>query len=260
VVSVAWPLSTSSRPLTGFTNRSLLTLHLARPRNLYPHTGHPADDTTTPSLLHNPVPVPGLSSGVMTDQAWFRNRLTVLLAQDVLLAGAVAMARCAPFRESTLWLHKRTPPSPLLRAPFPQVQRLTKPDPSPQTDRLKLGGIHRAQPFSHNFDQEAYHQFFVAGWSHLARPRQVAEYERLRDWRATRDDVGSADDDGSGCGGGGACGFAACGGAVGAGAACSGIAAEGQVEDTCGAGCVSSCGGGDGGGDGCGGGGCGCGG
>lgn len=47
----------------------------------------------------------------MTDQAWFRNRLTVLLAQDVLLAGAVAMARCAPFRESTLWLHKRKPPS-----------------------------------------------------------------------------------------------------------------------------------------------------
>lgn len=211
-----------------FDTWSLLTLHLARPRNLYPHCGLPADDPSTPSLLHNPTPSP---SGVMPDSSWFRNRLTVLLAQDTLLSAAAAMARCAPFRESTLWLHN---------------------DPQERTDRLKLGGIHRAQPFSHHFEKGAYHQYFIAKWAHLTRERKVAEYEKLRDWKATRDDVGSNDDDGGGGCGGGGCGFICGTGAAAGAAACAGVV--GEVGDTCGSGCVSSCGGGgDGGCGGCGG-------
>jgi len=215
-----------------FDTWSLLTFHLARPRNLYPHSGFPADDEATPALLHNPVGDKSrVRSGVMPDHEWFKNRLTVLLAQDVLLSGAAAMARCAPFRESTLWLHKHE---------------------RERTDRLKLGGIHRAQPFSHHFEKGAFHQYFIAGWAHLSRPLQIAEYERLRDWRATRDDVDSSNSDSSGCGGGG-CGFM-CGAAMGAtGAACSGVV--GEVGDTCQSGCVSTCSscGGDGGCGGCGG-------
>ncbi|KAK0616944.1 hypothetical protein B0T14DRAFT_605114 [Immersiella caudata] len=148
-----------------FDTWSLLTLHLSRPRNLYPHCGLPASDASTPSLLHNPTPSP---TGIMPDTAWFTNRLTILIAQDVLLTAAAAMARCAPFRESTLWLHN---------------------SPQERTDRLKLGGIHRAQPFSHHFEKGEYHQYFIAKWAHLTRERKIAEYEKLRDWKATREDV-----------------------------------------------------------------------
>ncbi|KAK4171642.1 hypothetical protein QBC36DRAFT_305127 [Triangularia setosa] len=219
-----------------FDSWSLITLHLARPRNLYPHNGFPADDSTTPSLLRNPLLHSSkLGSGNMPDSSWFKNRLTLLLGQDTLLCAAAAMARCASFRQSTLWLHKHT---------------------DERTDRLKLGGIHRAQPFSHHFEKGAYHQYFVAGWAHLSRRLKLGEYERLRDWKATRHDVGSSDTD-SGDGGGGGCGFL-CGAvaAGGAAAACSGV--TGEIGDTCGSGCVSSCssGGGDGG-DGGDGGGCG---
>ncbi|KAK4200874.1 hypothetical protein QBC40DRAFT_199379 [Triangularia verruculosa] len=216
-----------------FDSWSLITFHLARPRHLYPHNGFPADDTTTPSLLHNPVPIcRQIGSGSMPDKAWFENRLSLLLAQDTLLVAATAMARCATFRQSTLWLHKHA---------------------DERVDRLKLGGIHRAQPFSHHYEKGAYHQYFVAGWSHLSRRLKIAEYERLRDWKATREDVGSSDaDDGSG--GAGGCGFLCGTGGVAAGAACSGVA--GEVGDTCGTGCVStcsSCGGCGGGCGGCGG-------
>ncbi|KAK4206667.1 hypothetical protein QBC37DRAFT_434622 [Rhypophila decipiens] len=219
-----------------FDTWSLATFHLARPRNLYPHCGFPADDAdgSTPSLIHNPVggDKGRVRSGVMPDREWFKNRLTVLLAQDVLLSAAAAMASCAPFRESTLWLHKH---------------ELEK------TDRLKLGGIHRAQPFSHHYEKGTLHQYFIAAWAHLSRPLQIAEYERLRDWKATRADVNkNSDDGGGGCGGGFFCG--GCGGTAAVAPACSGIV--GPVGDTCQSGCVStcsSCGGGDGCGGGCGG-------
>lgn len=219
-----------------FDSWSLITLHLSRPRNMYPHNGFPADDLGTPSLLHNPLSnLTKLGSATMSDTSWFKNRLAILLAQDTLLSAAAAMARCSAFRQSTFWLHKHA---------------------DERTDRLKLGGIHRAQPFSHHFEKGAYHQYFIAGWAHLSRPLKIAEYEKLRDWKATRQDVGSSDHD-SGDGGGGGCGFACAAGGAAAGAACTGAA--GDLGDTCGSGCVSSCGssGGGDGGDGAGCGGCG---
>jgi hypothetical protein len=55
------------------------------------------------------------------------------------------MAQSPKFGEFTLWLHQQ---------------------PDPKQDRLKLGGIHRAQPFSHHFQKGEYHLYFVSPWSH----------------------------------------------------------------------------------------------
>ena len=171
-----------------FDSWSIISLHLSRGRELYPRDPTPFtnEDDIAPSTAD------ALSPGHMSDTDWFRNRMTVLLAQDALMTAATAMARCGAFREATLWIHKQEDES---------------------QDRLKLGGIHRAQPFSHHFERGAYHQYFVADWSSLALSLRVGAYERLRDWRATRaevDEVGSGDD--GGCGGGAGCGGFGCGG------------------------------------------------
>lgn len=55
--------------------------------------------------------------------------------------------------------------------------------------RVKLGGIHRAQPFSHYFDSGTYHHYFLASWSLLSFQEQVLAYEALRDGRARMRDV-----------------------------------------------------------------------
>ncbi|KAF5021924.1 hypothetical protein F66182_6027 [Fusarium sp. NRRL 66182] len=202
-----------------FDSWSIASLHLARGRQLYPPnatsaTGKSEDRQTT---------------GLMTDTEWFKNRLTILLGQDTLLTAAVAMANCRQFQESTTWLSNH------------QDETM---------DRLKLGGIHRAQPFSHHFEKGAYHQYFVADWAFLAKPLRLVEYEKLRDWRAFKTDVGDSKpnhDDG----GGGGCGT----GAFGCGAVAAGCAAgsPGMAGDSCGSGCVSSCSGGGDGDGGCGG-------
>ncbi|KAF5533144.1 hypothetical protein FPHYL_13655 [Fusarium phyllophilum] len=138
------------------------------------------------------------------------------------------MAKSSQFRASTTWLTNHEDET---------------------MDRLKLGGIHRAQPFSHHFEKGAYHQYFVADWAFLAQPLRIIEYEKFRDWRATKVDVGADTSDDGGGGGGCGTGPFACG-AVAAGCA---AGAPGMAGDTCGSGCVSSCGGGDGGDGGCGG-------
>ncbi|KAM5353712.1 hypothetical protein ACJ41O_000362 [Fusarium nematophilum] len=210
-----------------FDSWSIASLHLARGRELYPRDvplcaeSEPGETTST--------------TGLMTDGDWFRNRLTILLGQDSLLAAAVAMAKCGEFRATTQWLQDHRDES---------------------MDRLKLGGIHRAQPFSHHFEKGAYHQYFIADWTHLVRSQRVAQYEKLRGWRAASVDVGKAapnNNDDGGCGGG------ACGGAgpysCGAMAAGCAAGAPGVAGDTCGSDCVSSCatgGDGDGGCGGCG--------
>lgn len=214
-----------------FDSWSIISLHLARPRQLYSRSA-------TLGPIHTGEGVPGSGMGLMSDKDWFHNRLTVLLAQDNLLTAAAAMARCEQFQEATHWLHNQEDES---------------------LDRLKLGGIHRAQPFSHHFEKGRYHQYFAAEWSHLTHPLKVAAYERLRDGRARQRDInapGEADDSDSGCGG---CGGFVCGTVM---AACAGACAAGCGGE-CGSGCVSTCssGSGDGGGgDGCGGCGGGCGG
>lgn len=225
-----------------FDSFSLVGLHLARGREMYPL---PVPSSSDPSSFGSPRGEGrGVRrSGVMTDPHWFANRLTVLLAQDVLLTAAAAMSSCQKFRQSTLWLGKT---------------------PDQTRDRLKLGGIHRAQPFSHHFERGSYHLYFVAGWAHLTRKEKIRAYEKLRDWRATRVDMGDgrtengeSDGDGGGCGGGCGAGFS-CGAAAGCAAGCQ---ADGGGDTGCGSGCVSTCNGGDGGdggdGDGGGCGGCG---
>jgi len=132
-----------------FDSWSIIYLHLARDRRFYP----PTDDAPL-------VP--------LSDQDWMRNRLTVLLAQDVLLSAAVAMAQSQSFRNATAWLTDQ---------------------PNPRLDRLKLGGIHRAQPFSHHFEKGNYKHYFLASWAHLHREDQIAAYELLRDGRVKKRDV-----------------------------------------------------------------------
>ncbi|KAF0639489.1 hypothetical protein FPSE5266_05980 [Fusarium pseudograminearum] len=205
-----------------FDSWSIASLHLARGRELYPRS---------PTLTDQPTEK-RRAGGLMSDTDWFKNRLNILLGQDTLLAAAVAMSNNPQFRASTNWLHGGTDKT---------------------MDRLKLGGIHRAQPFSHHFEKGAYHRYFVANWSLYTIPLRIAEYEKLRDWRATKLDVGATKADHSGAGGCGV-GVFVCG-AVGAGCA---VGSPGMAGDTCGSGCVTDTSGdGDGDGDGGGCGGCG---
>ncbi|KAI1111526.1 hypothetical protein F5Y14DRAFT_424848 [Nemania sp. NC0429] len=88
---------------------SIIALHLTRDRSNYP-------------------PIDPESPAILSDADWMKNRLLVLTAQEKLTAAAVEMSKSTLFRKSTAWLHKQ---------------------PDPALDRLKLGGIHRAQPFSH---------------------------------------------------------------------------------------------------------------
>ncbi|TRX99041.1 hypothetical protein FHL15_000383 [Xylaria flabelliformis] len=141
-----------------FDSWSIITLHLTRDRSNYP-----------PSDTGN--------AAIMSDADWMKNRLLVLTAQEKLITAATEMAKNPSFQDSTAWLH-------------------TQPEPS--LDRLKLGGIHRAQPFSHYYDQGQYHHYFTASWAHLKLEDQIAEYELLRDGRVKMPDVGyaySGDDD-----------------------------------------------------------------
>lgn len=208
-----------------FDSWSVTSLHIARGRELYPQKAYPTLTDKGVLACSEQSPASRANIGLMTDFDWFKNRMTILLGQDALLTGAVAMSKSIKFRASTLWLHRQS---------------------DERQDRLKLGGIQRAQPFSHHFEKGAYHQYFVADWAHLTRELRIQQYEALRDWKADKADVENGNDDDGG--GGGGCGTFACGAVV-AGCA-AGIQATGH--DTCGSGCVSSCsGGGDG--DGCGG-------
>ena len=102
----------------------MIKLHLARQKGLYP------PQTVGEKTLSN--------------EQWMRNRLTVLLAHDALLAATTAMYRSKLFRSATDWLHSV---------------------PHERVDRFKLGGIHRAQPFSHEFEKGRYHECILADWA-----------------------------------------------------------------------------------------------
>ncbi|KAL8337723.1 hypothetical protein RB598_006557 [Gaeumannomyces tritici] len=51
-------------------------------------------------------------------------------------------------------------------------------------DRVKLAGVHRAQPASHLYEHSMLHDCTVAGWADMAPWEQVAAYVALRDARA----------------------------------------------------------------------------
>ncbi|ERF76414.1 hypothetical protein EPUS_06972 [Endocarpon pusillum Z07020] len=97
-----------------FDSWSVISLHLARGRHLYP-------------------PEPGQAQH-LSGLPWMRNRLVVLLAQDILLAAAVAMAKSRSFRERTAWLHRPRHPD---AAPPSQQQ----PPPPPPADLSQPNGI-----------------------------------------------------------------------------------------------------------------------
>ena len=134
-----------------FDSWSIISLHLTRDRYMYP-----PKDPEHPQHLSN--------------EDWMRTRLTLLLAQDSLTTAAAAMARNPGFCKATRWLHEQKGDDRSL-------------------SRLKLGGIHRAQPFSHYFEQGTYQHYFIAEWAHLKRDDQIKAYELLRDRRARQPDV-----------------------------------------------------------------------
>ena len=109
-----------------------------------------------------------LYPGRMSDHDWMRNRLSVLVAQEKLITVATAMTRSNAFYKATAWLHTSVNPS---------------------NDRLKLGGIHRAQPYSHQFEHGVYHEYFIAEWASLTREDQTKAYENLRMARVNLPDV-----------------------------------------------------------------------
>lgn len=93
------------------------------------------------------------------------NRLTVLLAQDALVTVAKALSELPSFRNACAWLQNQQ---------------------DPWFDRLKLGGIHRAQPFSHHFELKS--ACAVAPWIHLKFGQQQLIYEYIRDLRINAPD------------------------------------------------------------------------
>ncbi|KAL4969277.1 uncharacterized protein BDV14DRAFT_210461 [Aspergillus stella-maris] len=108
-----------------------------------------------------------------SDQIKPDNRLLLLTAHSKLTLVAAALVANDSFRAATSWLHTH---------------------PNPSMDRVKLGGIHRAQPFSHAYDHSGrYKHFFSASWVHKPLPERIAEYELLRDGRVKLPDVGFAE-------------------------------------------------------------------
>ena len=105
---------------------------------------------------------------ITSDQDWMENRMMVILAQTALVTAAKAMAESITFRNATSWIAVHT---------------------DARMDRIKLGGIHRAQPFSHQYENGKYHEYFIADWAHLQREDQIAEYEELREARRKLPDV-----------------------------------------------------------------------
>ncbi|KAH0545446.1 hypothetical protein FGG08_000447 [Glutinoglossum americanum] len=114
-------------------------------------------------------PPHGSTRKTLSDVEWMRNRLTILSALKALNTVAAAMTRTPSFRAACRWNRERN--------------RLT-PDAASRLDRIKLSGIHRAQPYSHHFERGKFHDCLLADWALLGRPDQIDEYEKLRDYRA----------------------------------------------------------------------------
>ncbi|OGM45322.1 hypothetical protein ABOM_006404 [Aspergillus bombycis] len=136
-----------------FDSWSIIALHLYRDKHMY----QPKQDTD--SKATNP---------------WLRDRLTILTASSILARAATAMAKSPTFCKATAWLHSKE-------------KGLRRIDPS--LARVKLGGIHRAQPFSHYFEAGTYSHYFLAEWALKKHDDKITDYETLRDGRAKRHDI-----------------------------------------------------------------------
>lgn len=136
-----------------FDSWSIIALHLYRDKHMY----QPKQDADTKTTNH-----------------WLRDRLTILTASSILARAATAMAKSPTFCKATAWLHSKE-------------KGLRRIDPS--LARVKLGGIHRAQPFSHYFEAGTYSHYFLAEWALKKRVDKITDYETLRDGRAKRQDI-----------------------------------------------------------------------
>ncbi|KAE8351976.1 hypothetical protein BDV28DRAFT_149485 [Aspergillus coremiiformis] len=137
-----------------FDSWSIIALHLSRDKHMYqPAQNADSKDTTS---------------------RWTQDRLTILAASSILARAATAMAKSPTFCKATAWLHSKE-------------KGLRRIDPS--LARVKLGGIHRAQPFSHYFEAGTYSHYFLAEWALKKREGQISDYETLRDGRAKQPDI-----------------------------------------------------------------------
>lgn len=112
--------------------------------------------------------IPSGGPARINDKEWLENRFKLFVAQDALIRGAIAMAQSTALRHETDWLRTSL---------------------DPQYDRLKLGGIHRAQPFSHHFEPGRYKQSYLAPWASFTYDTRIAMYEEKRDERKRMADV-----------------------------------------------------------------------
>ncbi|OKL57187.1 hypothetical protein UA08_07335 [Talaromyces atroroseus] len=145
-----------------FDSWSMISHHLTREQHMYAPSS-----LSEPQITTEPSP-----------QAWMRNRLNVLSASTKLYRAAAAMAKTAAFRSATAWLSSSSKPGSELRSLYPSLVR------------VKLGGIHRAQPFSHLlFDAKKHTTFFLADWAKRPPNQQVAAYEAAREERIRLADV-----------------------------------------------------------------------
>ncbi|KAF5613117.1 uncharacterized protein FSUBG_847 [Fusarium subglutinans] len=142
-----------------FDSWSISSHHLSRDRHMY-----------APALTDEDLTAVGKGA---TASSWMRNRLTVLSAMSVLHQAAAAMAQSVKFQKATAWLHKD----------------LTQSTLDPSLARVKLGGIHRAQPCSHYYEAGVYSHFFIAPWATLTRAKQIEAYELQRDGRVGLPDM-----------------------------------------------------------------------
>ncbi|KAG4254148.1 hypothetical protein FPRO06_11440 [Fusarium proliferatum] len=142
-----------------FDSWSISSHHLSRDRHMY-----------APALTDEDLTAVGKGA---TASSWMRNRLTVLSAMSVLHRAATAMAQSVKFQKATTWLHKD----------------LTQSTLDPSLARVKLGGIHRAQPCSHYYEAGVYSHFFIAPWATLTRAKQIEAYELQRDGRVGLPDM-----------------------------------------------------------------------
>ncbi|KAK4234749.1 hypothetical protein C8A03DRAFT_37449 [Achaetomium macrosporum] len=122
------------------------------------------------------------STDIPEDKQWMQSRLQLLSASVALCRGAAAMARTPAFHAATAWLH--SPAGAWRRDQYPALRR------------VKHGGIHRAQPFSHYFDAGWGERYFLAEWALWSREDQVRRYEEIREERMRMGDVEESDGEG----------------------------------------------------------------
>ncbi|KAH7032718.1 uncharacterized protein B0I36DRAFT_382737 [Microdochium trichocladiopsis] len=160
---------------------SLISLHLTRARTDYP----------------------GKSSAQLNDAEWAQNRLLLACALEELTVAAGCMAEHPLFRVATAWLATPVPTSDDTTSDTKtlDIDDETDTDDDDEVhldhdDHVKLGGIHRAQPFGYAMLHSPPSKPVLAPWVHLRHADKVSEYEDLRRAKMRAFDVGFGADNG----------------------------------------------------------------